>query len=154
VSPHFFLHRGCFIVKVQSQLTTPLNSLSMYYHVYCHDEEASDDGSTEYSEYCDEDTIRAAPVTELVSSASPSSTALGKRKSPDESGPFDDPSITYKRRTISSSFDFDSVTASSESTLFDPLDTSLAPDDIPRSQQYDGPEPYIIVSAESPTVPL
>jgi hypothetical protein len=118
--------------------------------MYCHDEEASDDGgSTEYSEYCDEDTIRAAPVTELiVSSASPSSTALGKRKSPDESGPFDDLSITYKRRTISSSFHFDSVTASSEATLFGSLDTSLAPDDIPRSQEYDGPEPCIIVSPE------
>jgi hypothetical protein len=140
---HFFLPRGCLTVKVQSQLTTLSNSLSMYYE-YCYDEEASDDGSTEYSEYCDDDTIRAAAqVTELISSA-PSSTALGKRKSPDESGAFDDPSpINYKRRAISS---FDSVTASSEGTLFDPLDTSLASDDIPTSQpEYDGPEPYIIV---------
>jgi hypothetical protein len=118
-------------------------------HGHCYDE-ASEDGSTGYSEYCDDETIRAVPatlcdtievVTQCSSSATSPTATLGKRKSPDESGPSYGPSASYKKRTISSSFDFDSLTASSSATL-------LSSDDIPTTQpEYDDPKPYIIVSA-------
>lgn len=120
-------------------------------HVHCHDA-ASDGGSTGYSDF-DDDTIQAVlrlasqcdptQVAECSSSATPSSVTLGKRKSPEESEPFDGTSAAYKKRTISSgSLNFDSGPSSSLATL---PDSSLPPTTT-QPPEYDGPEPYIIVS--------
>lgn len=82
--------------------------------------------STSYSEFCDDNVIRSAadPIqptdatsrdsdhfaAECSSSIPPSSstsTAIGKRKSPDESVLSDRPSASYKRRTISTGIPID-----------------------------------------------
>jgi len=82
--------------------------------------------STNYSEFCDDDVIRAATdltqpedattqdhfAAEWTSSVAPSSsTAIGKRKSPDDSVLSDGPSTSYKRRAISTGtpIDIDSL---------------------------------------------
>jgi hypothetical protein len=76
--------------------------------------EISENGSTGYSEFCDDDAILAAD--EAVTSVTTSSTfTSGKRKSPDDFvlSDRDGPSASYRRRTISSSIDLESSASSS-----------------------------------------
>jgi len=71
--------------------------------------------STGYSEFCDDDTIVAAPDTIPNDYSSPTvsspATALGKRKSPEDSGLFDTVYATYKRQASTGS---DGAESSSE----------------------------------------
>lgn len=99
-------------------------------------DEEEDHCSTGYSEFCDEETIWAAPDTICASDAVNSSpigsspaTTLGKRKSPEDPGSSTGVYASYKRQTISTGSD------SAESST--------------------GTEPYIIVSLDqsSPSVP-
>lgn len=89
------------------------------------EEGSSSTRSTSYSEFCDDDVIRAAAtdltqpdsatpldqfVVESSSSAAPpssSSTVVGKRKSPDDSVLSDLPYASYKRRAISTGIPVD-----------------------------------------------
>jgi hypothetical protein len=59
-----------------------------------------EDGGTEYSDFCDDETISAAPATCYPADPSPATT-LGKRKSFDRSEPSSSLSASYKRQTIS-----------------------------------------------------
>lgn len=68
-------------------------------------DEEDENYSTGYSEFCDDDTIWAAPDTicDAVDSSPTNSsptTTLGKRKSPEDSG-LSNSVYAYKRRTIS-----------------------------------------------------
>lgn len=63
--------------------------------------------STGYSEFCDDDTLLAAPDTiatndySSLTGSSPATT-LGKRKSPEDSGPSNSVYASYKRQTSTS----------------------------------------------------
>ena len=73
----------------------------MSQHAIYYDE----DESTEYSEFCDDDTIWAAQATQeatLDPTDSFPSTSLGKRKAPEDSEPSGSLSASYKRQPISS----------------------------------------------------
>jgi len=89
--------------------------------------EISENGSTGYSEFCDDDAILAADetladvpqghftaATEGSSPSAPSATS-GKRKSPDDFvlSDRDGPSASYRRRTISSSIYLESSASTS-----------------------------------------
>ncbi|KAI0293977.1 RNA dependent RNA polymerase-domain-containing protein [Russula brevipes] len=113
--------------------------------------EASEDGSTGYSEFCDDDVIMAAPcdtydtvATDGSSGATQPFAALGKRKSPEDLGVSEGPSASssYKRRTITSPIDLELATPSSSAPPPEPWG------DVPMSlglgDEHDGPEPYII----------
>jgi hypothetical protein len=71
--------------------------------------------STGYSEFCDDDTIVAAPDTIPNDYSSPTvsspATTLGKRKSPEDSGLSDTVHATYKRQASTGS---DGAESSSE----------------------------------------
>jgi len=129
-------------------------------------DEISEDGSTGYSDYCDDDAIRAADqcgpsqdhiAMECPSSATPgpSSASLGKRKSPEDSVPSDRPSASYKRRTITGPIDLDGGPASAPlsgspscSWATRPSHASTPPPGDVLSHEYhhdDGSGPYIIV---------
>ncbi|KAI0305318.1 RNA dependent RNA polymerase-domain-containing protein [Multifurca ochricompacta] len=119
----------------------------------------AEDGSTSYSDFCDDDTIRAALTTrndndsdpnqvvaELSSSAATtSSVILGKRKSPEL---FDDLSVSYnyKRRTLSfGPIDLDSGLGSSQSQSNPLPSQSLSDSSPPTLLGHDTPlEPYIV----------
>jgi hypothetical protein len=128
----------------------------------CHNDESSEDGSTSYSDFCDDNMIRGAttdatlrldhaessppPSTNTAYSSQPS--LLGKRKVPDGvERPVPGPSIfySYKKRFLSDSIEADSVLGSSEATTLgsihsdDTLFTTQSGDDM-----HDAP-PYIIV---------
>jgi hypothetical protein len=96
------------------------------------DNEISENGSTGYSEFCDDDAILAADetvtlddvpqdrFTAAAEGSSPSAPACstltsGKRKSPDDFvlSDRDGPSASYRRRTIPSSIDLESSASSS-----------------------------------------
>jgi hypothetical protein len=130
-----------------------------------HGDEISEDGSTGYSDFCDDDAIRAADQcgpsqdpSRCPSSATPgpSSASLGKRKLPEDSVPSDRPSASYKRRSISDPIDLDGGPASAplsgspscSSWATRPSHASLPPPGDVLSQEYhhdDGSGPYIIV---------
>jgi len=127
--------------------------------------------STSYSEFCDNDVIRAATdltqpedatsqdhlAAECSSTVAPPfpSTAIGKRKAPDDSVLSDGPSTSYKRRAIStgSPIDIDSLAPLelSGSTLratTPPLSNDRVEDSFEdRHHHHDavGPEPHIII---------
>ena len=61
-----------------------------------------DDETTEYSEFCDDETIWAAPATTTSYESAEPSTSLGKRKSLEDPQPSGSLSASYKRQTISS----------------------------------------------------
>ena len=131
----------------------------------CYNDESSEDGSTSYSDFCDDDTIRGATTTRpdatqspAQSSPLPSSTAyssqpsqdvvLGKRKAPDgEERPVPGPSAlySYKKRFLSDSVEADSVLGSSESATLD----SIHSDDTLFTTQSgdDTPTPCFIVGS-------
>lgn len=132
-----------------------------------HGDEISEDGSTGYSDFCDDDAIRAADESgpcqddiamECPSSATPgpSSVSLGKRKSLEDSVPSDRPSASYKRRTISAPSYLDdgpanaplSGSPSGSAPATRPSRASPPPPSDILSQEYhddDGSGPYIIV---------
>ena len=122
--PHYpTLSKGANLFKHQmSDLETPEN-------------EISENGSTGYSEFCDDDAILAADETvalndvpqgqghfaaTVTAEGSPSGATTcttptsGKRKSPDDFvlSDRDGPSASYRRRTISSSIDLESTASS------------------------------------------
>lgn len=132
----------------------------------CYNDESSEDGSTSYSEFCDDDTIRGATTTRSdatqsqgypESSTLPSTNAtyssqplqdvvLGKRKAPDgveRSVPGPSTLYSYKKRLLSDSLEADSVIGSSDVTTLD----SIHSDDTLFTTQSgdDTPTPYIIV---------
>lgn len=126
--------------------------------IFCNDE-SSEDGSTSYSDFCDDDVIKNATTrpdaTQSqsqglgMSSPLPSSTpystqpsqnvVLGKRKAPDGvEGSVPGPSTfySYKKRFLSDSIDADSWIGSSESTT---LDSLLSDDTLCATQSGDDP---------------
>jgi hypothetical protein len=112
--------------------------------------EASEDGSTGYSEFCDDDVIMAAPcntydtvATDGSSGATQPFAALGKRKSPEDLGVSEGPSASYKRRTITSPMDLELATPSSSAPPPEP--SGDVPTSLGLGDEHDGPEPYIIV---------
>ncbi len=135
--------------------------------VYCNDE-TSEDGSTSYSDFCDDDTIRGAitttrpdatqnqgpgessplPSTTSYSSQPSQDVVLGKRKAPDGvEGSVAGPSTfySYKKRFLSDSIDADSVIGSSEATT---LDSHHSDDTLFATQSSDDtPTPHIIVGS-------
>ncbi|KAH9171061.1 hypothetical protein EDB89DRAFT_1191929 [Lactarius sanguifluus] len=140
--------------------------------IFCNDE-SSEDGSTSYSDFCDDDVIRNAATrpdaTQSqsqgpgMSSPLPSSTpystqpsqsvVLGKRKAPDGvEGSVPGPSTfySYKKRFLSDSIDADSWIGSSEATT---LDSLLSDDTLVATQSGDDPpsptSPHIIAYSAS-----
>lgn len=114
-------------------------------------DEVSDDG-TGYSEFCDDDTIRAAEVAPEYSSgasATASVVALGKRKSPDDSALDDGSPASYRRRTISDLVDLDPASGSLPSSGLPVSSGATLPDSSLPSESSAGPLegdcPYIIV---------
>ena len=59
-----------------------------------------DEVETEYSDFCDDDAIWAAPAT-LFESYPSSASTLGKRKSLEDLDLFSSPSASYKKRILS-----------------------------------------------------
>ena len=134
----------------------------------CYNDESSEDGSTSYSEFCDDDTIRGAtttrpdatqnpgyaesspmPSTNTAHSSQPTQdVVLGKRKAPDGvERPVPGPSTfySYKKRFLSDSIEADSVLGSSEATT---LDSIHSDDTLFTTQSGDDiPTPCIIVSS-------
>ncbi len=134
----------------------------------CDKDETSEDGSTNYSDYCDDDMIRGAGAATLTrpdatqsqlggSSPLPQPqdvVVLGKRKAPDGAdspvsvvGP--STLYSYKRRFLSDSIETDSVIAPSEATTLDStLDSHHSDDTIVATQSGDDSSaPYHIVSS-------
>jgi hypothetical protein len=132
-------------------------------NLVCNDE-SSEDGSTSYSEFCDDDTIRGAiitlpdatqshdhgpresspPPSTYTSYSSQDVVVLGKRKALDGAeGPVTGPSYSYKKRSLS---DTDSLIGLSEATT---LDYSHHSDETLCTTQSadDTPTPYIIVGS-------
>lgn len=133
-----------------------------------YNDETSEDGSTSYSDFCDDDTIRGAtvtrpdatqsqgpgepsplPSTNTTYSSQPSQdVVLGKRKAPDgEERPVAGPSTlySYKKRFLSDSIEVDSVFGSSEATT---LDSHHSDDTLFATPSGDDtPTPCIIVSS-------
>jgi hypothetical protein len=125
----------------------------------CLNDETSEDGSTSYSEFCDDDTIRGAttpqsyatqshardssPLPSTNTSCSQPSQVLGKRKAPDGAeGSVAGPSAlySYKKRFLSDSID--SILGCSEAATLDSDDTLFA-----TQSSDDTPPPCIIVGS-------
>ena len=131
----------------------------------CYNNESSEEGSTSYSDFCDDDAIRGATTPQpdatqshgpIDSSPLPSTNisyyssqsqnvVLGKRKAPDEAeesvaGPL----YSYKKRSLSDSIETDSVIGSSEATT---LDSHLSDESLCATQGDDTPTPCIIVGS-------
>lgn len=118
-------------------------------------DESSEDGSTSYSDFCDDDMIKSAKITlpdatqshdsesSPPSSYSSQDVVLGKRKALDGAeGPVTGPFYSYKKRSLS---DTDSLIAST-------LDYSHHSDETLCATQStqsveDTPTPYIIVGS-------
>jgi hypothetical protein len=126
------------------------------------DEMSEDSLSTSYSDYCDDDTIRAlqpdatqshgprdsSPLPSTSTSYSQPSQVLGKRKAPDGAeGSVAGPSAlySYKKRFLSDSIETDSLLGFSEATT---LDSHHSDETLFNTQPVDDtPTPYIIVGS-------
>lgn len=127
----------------------------------CYNDESSEEGSTSYSDFCDDDAIRGAitPQPDATQSHGPRDSSplpstnisyyssqdvvLGKRKALDGAEEsIAGPLYSYKKRSLSDSIETDSVFGFSEAAT---LDSHLSDETLCTTQGDDTPTPCIIV---------